>query len=332
MPSVAGLADPLKREARHDSEVKQRTRLSTWAVVAGGATFVLVVIGGVVRATGSGLGCPDWPTCQGNWIPPLERTAIIEYTHRSVAVLVGLLVAAVFVLAWRRRADNRRNLMAAGGALALVLFQAWLGRQVVLGELEASMVTVHLGTAMLLLAVLIFMSLSPTGELPPATQARHYWIAAGGIFVVIALGAFVRGENAGLVFSDWPLMDGGLIPARLMTSLPRFAHFLHRVTAAGVGIYLAYLAVRVHRRPESIRVVRQLVMALLIVYATQSVVGALNVWFLLDPIAVVAHLSLATLAWAFAVALPFVANPEPKTATVGRTGDAAHDPVPPSVQ
>ncbi len=291
----------------------------------------MVVIGGVVRATGSGLGCPDWPTCQGSWIPPLERTALIEYTHRSVAVLVGLLVAAVFVLAWRGRADSRRNLVAAGAALVLVLFQAWLGRQVVLGELEAFLVTVHLGTAMLLLAVLVFMTFSPSGELPPASRARIYWVAAGGIFVVIAVGAFVRGENAGLVFSDWPLMDGGLIPARLMTSLPRFAHFLHRVSAAGVGIYLGYLALRVHRGPEWSKMARHLTLALVIVYAAQSVVGALNVWFLLDALAVVAHLSLAALAWAIAVALPFLANTKPKTLTVSPTADAAHDPVPPSI-
>ena len=182
-----------------------------------------------------------------------------------------------------------------------------------------------------LLAVLVFMTLSPSGEIPAATRARSYWIAAGGIFVVIAAGALVRGENAGLVFSDWPLMDGGLIPARLMTSLPRLAHFLHRVSAVGVGIYLAYLALYIHRGPEPSYRSRQLVVALVIVYAAQSVVGALNIWLLLDTLAVVAHLSLATVAWVLAIALPFLASTTPRTVTVSPNGGAARDPMPPSI-
>jgi len=59
-------------------------------------------MGAVVRATGSGLGCPDWPTCQGSWVPPLERKALIEYAHRSLAVGVGVLVLAMAWSAWRR--------------------------------------------------------------------------------------------------------------------------------------------------------------------------------------------------------------------------------------
>ena len=66
-------------------------KLSAFTVVA---TYALIVIGGIVRVTGSGLGCPDWPTCHGQIIPPLEQTALIEYTHRFVGALVSPLILA----------------------------------------------------------------------------------------------------------------------------------------------------------------------------------------------------------------------------------------------
>jgi len=69
-------------------------------------TYALVVLGGVVRVSGSGLGCPDWPLCHGRPYPPLELHAIIEYSHRTTASLASLLVvltAAAALMAWRQR-------------------------------------------------------------------------------------------------------------------------------------------------------------------------------------------------------------------------------------
>src|SRR5947207_4529579 len=76
-------------------------RRLAWATAA--ATYLLIVFGAVVRVTGSGLGCPDWPLCHGRLVPPAEVAAIVEYLHRSVAALVGLPLAALFVATWRRQ-------------------------------------------------------------------------------------------------------------------------------------------------------------------------------------------------------------------------------------
>src|ERR1700716_1664544 len=78
------------------------------AVITSIFAYIQIALGGVVRVSGSGLGCPDWPLCHGRPYPPLELHAIIEYSHRTAASLTSLLVvltAAVALIAWRRRRD-----------------------------------------------------------------------------------------------------------------------------------------------------------------------------------------------------------------------------------
>src|SRR2546423_9327240 len=115
------------------------------------ATYALVVLGGVVRVSGSGLGCPDWPLCHGRVLPPLDLHAIIEYSHRTAASLTSTLVvltAAVAWMAWR----NRRDLVIpATLAVSLLAVQVVLGAITVRLELPPMIVLAHLATAMALL-------------------------------------------------------------------------------------------------------------------------------------------------------------------------------------
>jgi cytochrome c oxidase assembly protein subunit 15 len=120
------------------------------------ATLALVAVGGLVRATGSGLGCTSWPKCSpGHWLPPLEAKAVIEYSHRGLAAVVVVLIGLQAALAWRSYRGVRRIVWPSLGAVVLVLAQAGLGGIVVHGDLEATLVTAHFATAMLLVAVLV---------------------------------------------------------------------------------------------------------------------------------------------------------------------------------
>src|SRR3990167_5198954 len=110
-------------------------------------TFTLICWGAVVRSTGSGLGCPDWPMCHGQWIPPMRADVWIEYIHRLLASLVGLGMLVVAFKIWRDAALRRCAGRPALIALALLIFQSLLGAKVVLTELEAGLVAVHMGTA-----------------------------------------------------------------------------------------------------------------------------------------------------------------------------------------
>jgi heme a synthase len=133
--------------------------------IALAATFALVIVGGVVRLSDSGLGCGPagsgfhgWPMCRGDLVPGLELNAIVEYAHRVLAAAVGVLLIALAVVAWRRfRGSHRGIVRATLAAVALVILQGLLGAATVELNLDALLVAAHLGLAMLLLGLLLYV-------------------------------------------------------------------------------------------------------------------------------------------------------------------------------
>ncbi len=133
-------------------------------------TIALIFIGGLVRATGAGLGCPDWPKCFGLWIPPTNVADLpaqfnpddfnvvktwTEYINRLVGVLVGFLIILTAVFSAPYRKINKKVTYFSVASLILVLFQGWLGGQVVRSGLQQGIITLHMFIAMLILSTLI---------------------------------------------------------------------------------------------------------------------------------------------------------------------------------
>src|SRR6266567_769034 len=133
-------------------------RFVTLAWTAAGCAYLLIVLGAVVRISGSGMGCGDhWPLCNGHLFPPLDdiRT-VIEWSHRLLASLVSVLVLALAALAWRGAGSLEPGVRgAAYTALVLLIVQVLLGAVTVKTGLTPVLVVLHLATAMLLLAALI---------------------------------------------------------------------------------------------------------------------------------------------------------------------------------
>src|SRR5467141_3122195 len=136
-------------------------RFTRLAWTAATFTYLLIILGAIVRITGSGLGCGEhWPLCNGKLLPPLDLPTLIEYGHRLAAAAVSGLVAALAAYAWwlRKGAGSRERYppdKTAYVALGLLAVQVLLGAVTVKLSLPPWTVILHLGTAMLLLATLI---------------------------------------------------------------------------------------------------------------------------------------------------------------------------------
>ena len=207
----------------------------------------LVTIGVIVRATDSGLGCPDWPLCHGQLIPSLGDTkAWIEWVHRTVAVIIGFEILALAILAVRDYRDRRSILWPALAAVGLVGFQAWLGRETVRLGNSGESVTAHLAAALTLVALLVYLTVRagyPARIGGRGASQRFTLFAAfttGATFALLLFGSHVTATASALVFPDWPLMNGSLLPA--VTDVTA-AHVLHRWVAAVVGRHRHRLAV-----------------------------------------------------------------------------------------
>jgi protoheme IX farnesyltransferase len=262
----------------------------------------LVTIGVIVRATDSGLGCPDWPLCHGQLIPALgDSKAWIEWVHRTVAVVIGFEILGLALLAVRDYRDRRSILWPSLGAVGLVGFQAWLGRETVRLGNSGESVTAHLATALALVAVLVFLTVRagyPARIGGHGGSQRFTLLAAFTTAVTFALllfGSHVTATSSALVFPDWPLMGGSLIPA--VTDVTS-AHVLHRWVAALVGLIVIALAVVAWRTQREHPTLVRLSVGTAVLFAFQVVIGGAQVLTQLADWTVTLHLALGAVIWA----------------------------------
>ena len=284
-------------------------RLSTATAVS---TLAAVAIGGVVRATGSGDACPDWPRCFGRWIPPFEFSTLIEYSHRLSVAVAGVLIFATAWVAWRRVRADRGVVRPALIAPLIFILQAGIGAGRIWIGPHPGIVTIHFLAGMALVAVVLMVAAAtrvsrPPAEAPDVVGPGFRRLTAWSLVVVailLAIGAYVRGEQAGLVFLDWPLMDGRLIPD--LGSSTSVAGFLHRVVAGVAMILVASLAWRARRvRHAGVRGAAWTAFGLMLV---QTGIGAVAVLSRLDPAARAAHVAGGSLAWGALVVLATVVS------------------------
>jgi protoheme IX farnesyltransferase len=290
----------------------------------------LIVLGGVVRVTGSGMGCGDhWPRCDGQWFPPLDLPTFIEIGHRWVAALVSLVVLAAAAVTWRRHRDLPALRNPALLALALLSLQVLLGAATVKLALPPWLVVTHLANAMALLAVLMTLALRAGPAPGPGTRAPEPRHSAHGLVVataalgavVILFGAQVANFHAGLLCLGFPLCSGAILPpANGLAAL----HWTHRVLAFAFLGVVAGLVRRVSRRPDppGRRLSRA---ATLVLAATIAQIGvaAAMVLDLLPPGLRALHLFAGSLVWASLVLLVFRSNRTPAAAQPVAAEEAA---------
>jgi heme A synthase len=289
-------------------------RRSRWfiglALTTAFLTIGLIVFGAVVRVTDSGLGCGnDWPLCHGTIFPPLDNlTAWIEWLHRLFAALIGvfgLVTLGVAIYAYRK--GNRPVLYMTIIAAVLFMVQSLLGAVVVVLDLPPTFVTLHLGTAMLLLGALL------TAALMAAYQPKqHYrsdgftmltYITTALSLVIILTGALVRGSGATLACLDWPLCNGAILPVQ--QGQWAMIHMFHRFAVAAFGVTLILLVWSAFKNRPT-RTQRWLAVCAFAAYLTQAAIGAAFVLTTAAPLWGALHVLFAALTWALLVSLSVI--------------------------
>ena len=284
------------------------TRYQWLVVVTVAATLVLIAIGAVVRTTGSGLGCPDWPLCHGQLLPPAERTAIIEYTHRTTAAIVGLLVLATAAVTLLHHREDRplRNLAIA--SLPLLALQAWLGKVTVERELPPEIVTLHLSMALLLLAVLsliaAFAFLGPERRRIEDPRRAVYLRLAISASVMVAVtliaGSYVVGAGATNACTSWPGCPEA--PAPFLDGLRlQHIHWMHRLIALAAFIAVVRLIWQARDLPDEDELLRSAAWGLGALYAAQMLIGAANIWTDFSSAVRAVHLAGGAATWGLCV-------------------------------
>jgi heme A synthase len=281
-------------------------------LATGIATFLLIIVGGVVRVSDSGLGCGPagsgfhgWPFCNGDVVPGVDLNSIVEYTHRVLAIVVGFMILAIFVMAWRR---HREYLLPAAGLLVLVIAQGALGGATVEENLEEAYVAAHLCLAMLLLGGLLYLwrNVSGASVTDGGPRLRALGAAASvAVLCTIVAGGYMAGtQNYGRADyqlgdgahhacgKEFPTCNGEFMPfgkAELVD-----IHLTHRAFMYIAALLVTALVVVALRRG----VLTRWAWALIALLVVQILVGALNVWLDEYELMILLHLTLGTLLWA----------------------------------
>jgi heme A synthase len=309
----------MQREApRGEADPLSRFRRLVTATI--GATFILIIVGGVVRVSEAGLGCGPagsgthgWPLCEGGLLPPGSSESLIEFSHRVIAGIVGVMV---LVAAWRALRDLRDRPWIVRGSVAafvLVLIQAGLGGLTVEQGLQDELVAAHLGLAMVLIGLLVMLRHAAGSPVPrPPAQATRALrtvaiVASTLLLATLVSGGYVAGtERMGTPeapVAGAHMACGGEFPTCLGKFMPfgmshlTDIHLTHRLF-----MYLASLAILAMVGVALLQGRRSRAFPLAaILLVGQIVLGASNVWFGMHAGLIVAHLALGTVLWATVV-------------------------------
>ena len=272
--------------------VDDRLRRAGWlAFAAAVLTVGLVSYGGWVRVSGSGLGCPDWPLCEGAVVPELDGATAIEFGHRLFAGVTMLTVGAAAWFAWLGR---RVDVVAARlvlAAFAAILFQAALGGATVLTDLHGMVRLAHLATAMATLGLLTAGAVRALGVPPsPSPRVRTVSVLLVGAGLVVLAGGAVLGAGVSAECPGLPLCD------ERSAAGAAWLHGLHRLAGAALLAGLVWSTLELRRR-RGTRLAIGFNHAAAFFVAVQVLVGVWAVAQGLPPALRILHLSLATVVW-----------------------------------
>jgi heme A synthase len=289
------------------------------AVVTALFAYLQIVLGGVVRVSGSGLGCPDWPLCNGRPYPPANVHAIVEYSHRAVGSVTGVLIIATVAMSWLVF-RKRRPLVAwlASASLIGVVGEGVLGGVVVAHELAPWLVLVHLGLAMIIIGFLVaaaIMAMPASTGIPDRTFRRLAAAATAATYLLLLTGSTVVASGAGNGCNSWPLCGSGFA---LDFAGANAYTMLHRGSVLVIGLLLLHVlstAVRRWRSVDGMGLVAGVAIATFVLQVAVGAGSAIAGGAFFDGL----HIALATLVWAGVLGTALLTLPR-----ADREGELSH--------
>lgn len=292
--------------------------LHRFAVAAALATFCLLIAGGLVSTTESGLACPDWPLCEGQYFPKMMDGKQFEHSHRLVASAVAAMTFVLGAMLLRRR--RRDRVLARLGALAaaLVVVQALLGALTVKLALPAWVSSLHQGTAMAFFSLMVTLAfltrqrspgyIAPELPIESRRRLRRATLAVAGLaYLQICGGAVMRHTRGGLACGfDFPLCLGKVWP--LDGHLGIQAHMVHRAGGFAVGIAVIALAIAVFGAARH-RAIRGVAVAAGLAVVAQVALGIATILSSRELVTMTVHSSLGAALLASLVALYWLISP-----------------------
>ena len=298
------------------------------------ATFLLLVAGGLVSTTESGLACPDWPLCEGQYFPKMAGGKLFEHGHRLVAATVAVLTFSLcFLLLKYRRRD--KTLVGLGVfAAVLVVIQALLGALTVKLRLPPWVSSLHQATAMgffCLVTSLAFLTRQRLSSSvrddsgPGQFRQRLGWATLAVIlltYLQIVAGAVMRHVRAGLACGyDFPLCQGHVWPLGMHWGVQ--VHMLHRMGGVLVGIAVVALSLWIWRQRVQVRGLRLLSAVAAVMVLIQISLGAAVIFTSRELVTMTLHSSLGAALLATLVSLYWVSNPSRVNSTLSMPSDPA---------
>src|SRR5438132_6876623 len=285
-------------------------------------TYFLVALGGTVRTTDSGLSCPDWPLCYGRAYVSIDYHTFLEQFHRYIASIVSVLVIALAIsaLIWARK--ERQVLIPALIAPFFLAIQIVLGGLTVLWKLPPTIITAHLGTALVIFAMVITVAVmsgkAKPGKEHPAKTRKFARLAMTNALLVYGLmlsGSYVVGSGATLACPGWPLC--GAAPQWAVQFHLADINSFHRLVATFVGLVLIWTLLSAWRRRNVAPGQAWVALVAGVLFVTQAAVGGLIVLLRRPDFVAGLHLALATAVWGCLVLLAVLAARQLRAAPQG---------------
>jgi len=272
-------------------------------------TYLLVTMGGIVCATESALGCPDWPGCFGQLVPPLQSNAIIEYAHRVIAALTTPLIIAAAVVGWRRTRSikwmSRPPLIAIALTCAVIVFGAFA----VLTGLPPAVAAIDLGSALLVLALMVTATVvafaprdDPTRVAPLSFRspfAKLTLWTAGAIFFVLVSAVLVARNGSFVRCLGYPLYNEPLI----LNDLRGWLLVARRLVAGASVILIAVIVLQAWRTQRGQNGIRRAASLVGILLLAEAIIGILMLTSSFAPILLAAYVAAAAALWVMVVVL-----------------------------